>query len=166
MFVFATCFVDSFLSLNQELAGTASLSSNPFNPWNPLWLMNCPHDPQTSIEKLDFVFYPSPYTLDAWNADVQRLWDQCRVLSTLHSPSTHPPLTLHSDVIIKGKSSQREMWNNYCLTSNESYRTGKAKLVLFSVGSKLWFRRLRTPSPCPSDWWFVLIASFASINVW
>ena len=81
-------------------------------------------------------------------------------------PSTHPPLTLHSDVIIKGKSSQREMWNNYCLTSNESYRTGKAKLVLFSVGSKLWFRRLRTPSPCPSDWWFVLIASFASINVW
>ena len=22
-------------------------------------------DPQTSIEKLDFVFYPSPYTLDA-----------------------------------------------------------------------------------------------------
>ena len=69
-------------------------------------------------------------------------------------PYTHPTLTLHSDVTTTNVSRML----NYKITDRES------QARCFSAGSKLWVRRLRTCSPCPSDWWFVWIASIDSLN--
>ena len=56
---------------------------------------------QNDVSRQEKRFTPPPLTPNAGNALQQRLWGQCRVLSTLHSPSPYPTLTLHSESFAK-----------------------------------------------------------------